>query len=33
MSSVGVFSLVYAPFFLMFLAHGVGVNQDPREEE
>ena len=32
MTSVGVFSLVYAPFFSMFLAHGVGVSQDAIHE-
>ena len=32
MTSVGVFSLVYAPFFSVFLAHGVGVSQDAKSD-
>ena len=28
----GVFSLVYAPFFSVFLAHGVGVSQDAKSD-
>ena len=32
MTSVGVFLWVYAPFFSMFLAHGVGVSQDAKSD-